>query len=494
MNNYYQPLDLNPEIFIGQFIITKNCDSIPESWNRYEKGRWFLGVLELPVLVIENKIRQMIGWCIGYPVNHKEPWTKKIVIDCQNSEFIDMMSVENFYQDTGGRYILVLLTQKEKKLFLDPYGSLSAVFSTSEPTVASTPTLLGEKYDWDKEIILSLNMPESDRWFPLGLTPRKRVRRLLPNHYLDLNDWSVVRHWPGDSSDLAVEEDTDKNVSIIISSLKKTIGIIAERYPIQPCLTAGRDSRMLLACSRDYLANALLITFAGYDETVDMHIASKLAKKLGLRHSFIPIRTATDDEMLRWLYLTGHAAGGAIWKIHKTLESYDQQRVLLNGVAAIGGAPRVNKNDLLDEKISATGILKRYNFPCEKILVREADKWLSELSGYHAVTVVNLFFLEQRMGSWAAPQLYANTFSRFEISPFNHRRIYQAMLRLPYEYWWRRELPNDICRNLWPELLELPFNEFTGFKNYVYKTTKYITKTRRSSVNIAKRFVNKFVK
>jgi hypothetical protein len=99
-----------------------------------------------------------------------------------------LIEVENFYKNAGGRYALILLTQKEQKFFLDPYGTLAAGFSTSEPTVASTPTLLGEKYDWDRETIVSLNMPESDRWFPLGLTPKKRVRRLLPNHCLDLND------------------------------------------------------------------------------------------------------------------------------------------------------------------------------------------------------------------------------------------------------------------------------------------------------------------
>lgn len=494
MNKYYKPLNLNPDSFIGQFILTKNCDLIPESWNRYEKDQWFLGVLELPVTVIENQERQMIGWCLGHPVSHKEPWATKIVIECENGDSIDMRSVENFYQNTGGRFAFVLLTKKEAKFLLDTFGSLAAVYSTFEPTVASTPTLLGEKYEWNTGLISLLNMPESDRWFPLGLTPKEKVRRLLPNHYLNLNDWSVGRHWPVDKSDLAVEEDIDKNVSNVISCLKKTIGIIANRYPIQASLTAGRDTRMVLACMRDHLENSHFITFAEDDETVDMQIASRLVEKLGLRHSFVPIRAATDDEMLRWLYVTGHAAGGEIWKIHKTLEDYDRQRVMLNGVAAIGGVSRVRKNDLLNEKISGADLLGRYNLPCEEMLVSEADKWLCELSAYHSVVVANLSFLEQRMACWAAPQFYGNIFSRFEISPFNHRRIYQAMMRLPHEYWWRKELANDICRRLWPELLELPFNEFIGLKNYVHKTKRYINKTKKNSVRFTKNLVKRLVK
>lgn len=152
-NKFYQPLDIDKTGFSYQFLLSKESDLIPEGWEQYKKDEWLLGTSGLPVLDIENTAGKDIGWCIGYPVHHKDPWTKKIVIDCQDSECIDMIGVENFYLDTGGRYVLALLTQKEKKFLLDPIGSLAAVFSPSEPTVASTPTLLGDKYDWDEELI-----------------------------------------------------------------------------------------------------------------------------------------------------------------------------------------------------------------------------------------------------------------------------------------------------------------------------------------------------
>jgi hypothetical protein len=67
-------------------------------------------------------------------------------------------------------------------------------------------------------------------------------------------------------------------------------------------------------------------------------------------------------------------------------------------------------------------------------------------------------------------------------------------MKLPYEYRFRQQLPEDICLKLWPELLELPFNEFTGFKNYIYKTKTYVTKIKKSSVNSAKRFAKRVAK
>ena len=67
-------------------------------------------------------------------------------------------------------------------------------------------------------------------------------------------------------------------------------------------------------------------------------------------------------------------------------------------------------------------------------------------------------------------------------------------MKLPYEYRLSQQLPKDICLNLWPELLELPLNEFTGFKNYVHKTKNYITKTKRRSVNFSKKVVKRLVR
>jgi hypothetical protein len=191
--------------------------------------------------------------------------------------------------------------------------------------------------------------------------------------------------------------------------------------------------------------------------------------------------------MLRWLYLTGHAAGGAIWRLHKTLECYDKERVLLNGVAAIGGAPRVKEKDLLNEKLTAPDILGRFNFPCEKIFLEKTEKWLSGLTKNHAVAQVNLFFLEQRMASWAAPQIYGNIYSQFEISPFNHRKIYHGMMKLPHLYWKNKELANDICRKLWPELLELPFNDYTGLKKLISHTGKHINTAKQKSIAFARK-------
>jgi hypothetical protein len=41
--------------------------------------------------------------------------------------------------------------------------------------------------------------------------------------------------------------------------------------------------------------------------------------------------------------------------------------------------------------------------------------------------------------------------------------VFELMIGLPEEYRTRDLLASDVCRQLWPELLSLPFNRLTGW-------------------------------
>jgi len=494
MYDYYQPLDLKPESFSGQFILVENNDQIPEGWNRYEKNQWILGVLGLSVLVVENGAGDEIGWCVGSPLNHKEPWAEKITVAGLESDSIDMAAMEKFYEQVSGRYILILLLNDEEKLFLDPYGSLSAVYSLKERKIASTPTFFSKNHDWDREIIELRDMPAKDSYYPLGFTPKKEVRRLLPNHCLDLKGWQVSRHWPGDNTDLAVEDDPGQSVTTIISLLRESLRIITRRHPMQLPLTAGRDSRMLLACSREFIQDAVFHTFAKQKETLDMYISTRLAEQLKLHHKMIPFQETSEEEQLRWLYTTGHCVSGAIWKTHKSLLALESDRVLLNGMSGeVGRTKYWKEGDLESSTLSARELLSRGGYPENKTFLAEMENWLSELQGFNIFNILDLFHVEQRLGCWVGPQHYGCNVPLFEISPFNQRKIFIATMKLPYTYRKESGLAGDICRELWPELLELPFNEYIGYRKYSHRVTSRIKRIVRRSSNISKRVVRKLV-
>ena len=87
---------------------------------------------------------------------------------------------------------------------------------------------------------------------------------------------------------------------------------------------------------------------------------------------------------------------------------------------------------------------------------------LTELPDLPYSTVLELAYVEQRLSCWAGPGHYGNRTSRFELSPFASRRLFSRMLSLPLDYRNAEQLTSDVFPQAWPELLDLPFDEFTG--------------------------------
>jgi hypothetical protein len=469
----------------GQFTLSRDPKIIPDHWSMHEKAGWYLGVNGLPVMPVVDVRGSSRGYCLGYPVAADGLCSERVTLTGSSTVSTEPESIEAFYADTGGRFVLVLLEENSQKVYLDPYGSLGVVFSVQQETVASTLTLVPGDIDWDVDLIDTLNMPASGFWIPSGLTARKSVSRLLPNHVLDLEHWTVERHWPLRPSDLAVNEQVDKGVAAIADSIKHTIGSVTEHYPVHMSLTAGRDARMLLACARDYLSRVLFVTIAGPQDTVDTCIAARLAKKFGLEHRRVPVQLASDDELIQWLDITGYALGGEIWKIHKSLQGFDRHRVMLPGIAGeVGRAFYWRDGDSAVSKLSAEILMQRAGLPVNDGILQATTDWLDGLSEYNAYQILDLFYLEQRLGCWAGPQHYGNTTSVFELSPFNHRRIFTAMMQLPYQYRLDQQLANDVCRQRWPALLKYPVNRYTSWDRLRKKTIDSCHRTCSGIVSI----------
>jgi hypothetical protein len=420
------------KIYSGQFILTQDND-VPHI---HSIGQWKLQT-DLPVYKFET------GCVIGNPL----PIPKSL------------NSIEDFYGNTFGRYIVII----NDKLYLDPYGSLTAVYSND--MVASTPTLIPGQ--WDSNIADHMGMPQSGLWYPSGITSKKNATRLLPNHYLDLNTMESVRHWP--TENINDDNNIEKNLNIIIQHIKQAINLAIGLSPLRLPITAGRDSRMLIACAKEHSEKIKYFTQSGAKETVDQHIATLIKKRFRLDHEIILIKYADKQELSDWLDRTGHSVSGAIWKIHPTFKTLSKDRLSLFGIGGeVGRAFYWKSTDCEHTKISARELLDRAFLPINDRLLTETEKWVSELSGLNTFNILDLFYIEQRLGCWAGPQHYGGSKFTLGYSPFNHRNIFTSMLSLPYEYRIKQRLAKDVIKSTWPELLRFPFNEFTGIKKQIY--------------------------
>jgi hypothetical protein len=442
-----------------------------------EKDAWLLGTHpSLPITNIYLANGSHIGWIIGYSITPSGDFCPSQLcfpVDLQepNPEEI----IETNLYEISGRFAAIFLTDSFSRFYLDPSGLLATVYSENIPLVASTPSLIdGEGHDWDEEIIKILRMPNSGLWYPSGLTPNKNVARLLPNHFLDLSHWKSVRHWPKSPEDLAQGKKEDL-VKTIFQALKHNISSVANHHPLHMSLTAGRDSRMLLASILENREKILFITFLR--NSLDSNIAKLLVKKLGLNHKFIQSEYINNEQREDWLYRTGYCSSPSGSIGH--LQHLDVNRAFLNGVAgAAGRSYYFRKGDQDQKDIDAKELLHRCYIPAYGKILKKTQEWLAEVADFNLYTILDLMYLEQRLGCWAAPEQYGGDHCFIGmLSPFSDRKIYESMLRLPIEYRLKKQLAYDICQMADPELVSLPFNDFTGSLKYPKRMIHFFTNT-----------------
>jgi hypothetical protein len=159
---------------------------------------------------------------------------------------------------------------------------------------------------------------------------------------------------------------------------------------------------------------------------------------VGERRGFEGIRTLTQLDPGR-AYLPGlvaELARGYYWKLVHDLPDPDDRDCL------------------------SKGLLKSMNAPIDEHTLARMSAWMSGVPASSTWDLLDLFYLEQRLGCWAGVVHYPYAdMVRLVSWPLNSRRLVALMLSLPYEYKAAARLNDDVIRSRWPELAELPYNK-----------------------------------
>jgi len=472
-------MPLSPDDLIGQFILCQNEQAIPENWPRRQLGSWYLGSHSaLPIVDIITDDSTVIGWLLGYPINSQGRLITGSVCFPVNPDQGDMPDqFESWVYDHGGRFAVVCVTNRIARFYLDPCGTLAGVFCREKQILASTVSAIGGLAGTNDNVISELRVPYGDSWYPFGLTPRRSVERLLPNHFLDLTTWETVRHWP--KGEIVTDSDVQGAVSKITYILKNNISAVARDFPLHMSITAGRDSRALLACSREQLDRIVFFTMAApvkkgkltLKGQLDCGFAAKIARLCGIKHITIPFERSSQADLEKWLYRTGGCVGS--WERVQMYKRLDPQRAILPGVVGeVGRHFHWRRGDNETSAISADDLLVKRKIAIVPKIQERAQQWLAELPVKNSLTIWGLLYLEQFAGCWTGPSFYGHVHSAFYLAPFCHRKILETMLSLPSEYRRQSMLEKDLIANQWPELLRFPFNWPIGIKRYSYAVTR----------------------
>jgi len=242
----------------------------------------------------------------------------------------------------GGRWALLVAIGQDRWLFHDPCGYRQVFYARPHAEglwCASQPALLAEvlplEVDPEAQAFLrTYRRREPQYWWPGDTTLYRDVRHLQPNHYLNLVTGTCHRYWP--ESDL----DARPTAGVLAENSRLLQGLIdsaSRRFELALSITAGSDTRTLLAASR-FLGSRLycftLMYWGLIRNSPDIRVPAELLPRLGLAHHLIVCPSHVDRrfaEICRQNVTTAHDCYVTIAQgIH---EGYPSERVCMHGTA-----------------------------------------------------------------------------------------------------------------------------------------------------------------
>jgi hypothetical protein len=445
--------------------------AVPEGWPVRSVGRWHVaGHPCLPVRELQDRHGSRLGWILGValaPGLGPGPGPARLDLTTADGPTELDAALYRF----GGRWAAVIDAPWGTRLHLDAGGTLAMVHSPAQRVAASTTTLLQAVVGGPEDAPPATDEFPADRpnrFFPAGLTHLRWVQRLLPGHHLDLSSWEPRRHWP--TSDIPVVDDVGLVAQLqrISTGLGSVLGGLAELGDVHLGLTAGRDSRLLLACGRAARDAISTFTFdygpATPGSAVDLAVARELAALAGVRHQAIPVREPGEDEKAAYLGAIGYAGHWGKCADFGALGPHLRPSGTL-APGFLGGLGRGHywtgmPRDL--DALTPEVLLDRLRLPATAPFLEAMARWRSGLPEVDPRLALDLLYLEHRGGCWASPHLYGVPPLAAVVVPFAHRDVLDAMFRLPRPYRRKKRLFEDVVRVTWPELLELPYQALPG--------------------------------
>ena len=411
---------------------------------------------------------------LGHAIDARDPGLVETdIADLILRSTSDLSGVIEATKPLAGRWLIVYQDRSASYLFSDPCGLRQVYYCyvDGEFWAGSQPEIIREHAAFecsDDALLLEfVNHPQFSAsesvWIGDG-TIYTACRRLMPNHYLDVQACSQLRFYP------CGELQAGHPASVIESTaelLENILLAITQRYPAKLALTAGWGSRVLLAASRscheqiEYFVDRMGLLGLNHP---DVRVPLKLSKKLDI--DFRIENSAAD--LPGWFQNLQSKNISMPRTLPKSRVIYSN---LLAGRTAVninGNASEICRNYFeksgtnREKTLQAKDLVGLGGYPATEFAVAETDKWLQQLRlrPSEGFDLLDLFYWEQTMGNWGAQFPAEQDIAIDEISPFNCRLIIENLLctdsklRTSPDY----KIYAEIIRVLWPEVLALPIN------------------------------------
>ena len=448
------------ESYPRQYLISLHAHQAPPTWNQLvSEGVHFSRAVGLPLTTVTVK-GESKAWILGW-------YSDTVRWGCEDSVLTlkDEQSWERKKWEMAGRFVLVERNSGRFEIRTDAGGLMPVVFDSATAAVASSPSVIRRirNVKANKRIVQDVQRFDATVWYPFGILPFQGMSRLLPNQALDLASFEIrLDRKAAASASLGTTELIDS----ISGEVARHVETIASHGPMGVHLTAGRDSRMVLAAALQSGADFECETIAMQTAAarVDLEQAKRLAGLCDKAHRALPFVPPSDAELSAWRERTGFCVEDAVTSLCRTVVAHDVGRFTLTGTGGeVGRAFYWERQDLKSRGIEIRQLIVRMGFRPSSYLEEQAEHWIAQFpASCETVEILDAAYIDNRLCCWAGPSAVGHLLEKPTISPFNSRKIYSEMMTLPADFRWKQLFPVEFIERFMPELLSIPFNRASG--------------------------------
>ncbi len=298
---------------------------------------------------------------------------------------------------------------------------------------------------------------------PYDTTPYKEIKRLLPNHYLDMDKCRSVRFINSSAKQKRI---TAKQAADITSPMVENITkMFRSEFRLYCPLTGGKDSRVIYALLKKLDGSKVDSYTVWLDhlegDRQDWDIPVAVAKRGKTEHKQLNLEEITPDEISAIDDLLGE--GGyppEAFSLSVTINKHYGDGAILEGdILGQLAQCHVHRN------VPAWLASPRY-FRCKVHNYSDGARafmkeWMDEVKASdEKINIMDLFSVENRLGVWAAyTHLVRNSIGLVNLNNFNSRSIIYVWTAISTKERMRGDLNVELIKNADPDALFVPFGQ-----------------------------------
>jgi hypothetical protein len=458
--------------FRRQYIITKQEIDCPFLHHVYKlKQDYFLYAhIDLQVTQSDRDGLQLI--LLGDMLDWEEPDKDNTAIlnDLQETQYEKFQELTARY---AGRFVLIHIDQNNIRLMHDAtscrkiyyYNSGSGFWCASQPHLLAQISGVNRTTDPEKLSYYQSEIFKHHNHTYIGdLTCYEPIFQLLPNHYLNLTEGKIYRYW---IKTVHERMSMKKTAGICGKMLQGYIKSINHRYNIMLPVTAGKDSRTLLAATKDiqdkvfyYINSESRIS----RRKEDILIPQKIITEQGQPFHVLDTQIEIDNDF-KEIYFSNNPDASHYYlpHIYNYYRNF-QDKVNLPGnfVASAYDMYGYYVKKATPELVAVFNWVSDYGFAIDYY-----KRWLENCMPFckeHHIRFSTLLYWEERLANWGTQLQIDKDIAQEDLIPYNSRQLINYFFSVKPKYIDRPEFRFfcEIMKQLWPELLLTPINP--GFK------------------------------